>query len=179
MFVIFCDVITFVYSCRAAAIETQAAHQPLVLSLHSAMRYSPSEGFLTLGRTAQTDKDKRPKPSDESEQTSSFSHTLNSIKCSPILRPHMRAAVEHHQATTAVHEFTLGIHARILVLAPFPRAAVDHYRCSLGLLSAITDSRACRSLSVIFLHHLFGWYLMDFHGIPNVRRISLASRRKL
>jgi len=177
MFVIFCDVITFVHSCRPAAIETQAAHQPLVLSLHSTMDYSPSEGFLTLGRMAQTDR--RSKPSDKSGQTSSSSHTLNSIKCSPMLRPHMRAAVEHHQATIAVHEFTLAIRARILVLAPLPRAAVDHYRCSLGLLSAIADSRACRSLSVIFLHHLFGWYLMGFHGIPNIRRISLASRRRL
>jgi len=176
MFVIFCDVITFVHSCRPAAIETQAAHQPLALSLHSTMGYSPSEGSLTLGRMAQTDK--RPKPSDESEQTSSSSHTLNSIKCSPMLRPHMRAAVEYHQATTAVHDFTLGIHARILILAPLHKAAVDHYRCSLGLLSAITDSRACGSRSVIFLHRLFGWYLMSFHGIPNVRRISLTSRRR-
>jgi len=177
MFVIFCDVITFVHSCRPAAIETQAAHQPLTLSLHSTMGYSPSEGFLTLGRMAQTDK--RPKPSDELEQTSSSSHTLNSINCFPMLRPHMWAAVEHHQATTAVHEFTLGIHARILVLAPLPRAALDHYRCSLGLLSAITDSRAYRSLSVTFLHRLFGWHLMGFHGIPKVCRIFLASRRGL
>jgi len=134
MFVIFCDVITFVHSCRPAAIETQAAHQPLALSLHSTMGYSPSEGSLTLGRMAQTDK--RPKPSDESEQTSSSSHTLNSIKCSPMLRPHMRAAVEYHQATTAARFYpwhtctypdpSTFAQGRSRSLSLFPRVAISN-----------------------------------------------------
>ena len=161
---------TFVHSCRPAAIETQAPHQPLALSLHSTMGYSPSEGFLTLGRMTQTDK--RLKPSDESEKTSSSSHTLNSIKCSPMLGPPSNI-IRRQQPC-----MNLPLACTYPSLAPLPRAAVDHYRCSLGLLSAIADSRACRSLSVIFLHRLFGWYLMGFHGIPNVRRISLTSRRR-
>jgi len=43
------------------------------------------------------------------------------------LYAHMRVVVEHHQATVAMHKFTLGMHVPYIVLAPLRRATEDHH----------------------------------------------------
>ena len=122
MFVIFCDVITFVAVDQLQSKLERCTRdaQPSALSIafdlsrvrllhHGLMSI---RGILdTRTKFRQTTKtDKRPKLSDESEQTSSFSDILNSTKSFPILNAHMRAVVKHHQVTIAVHEFTLGMY---------------------------------------------------------------------
>jgi len=122
MFAIFCDVITFVAVDQLQSKLERCTRdaQPSALSIafdFSRVRFL-YHGLMSIRVILDTrakfrrptKTDKRPKLSDESEQTSSCSDILNFTKSFPILNAHMRAVVKHHQVTLAVHEFTLGIY---------------------------------------------------------------------
>ena len=140
MFVIFCDVITFVAVDQLQSKLERCTRDAQPSALSIAFDFSRvrllHHGLMSIRgildtrakfrRTTKTDK--RPKLSDESEQTSSFSDILNSTysQCSYAGR-RQTSSGDHSRARIYLW------HVRVLVLAPLRRAAVDHDRCYLGL----------------------------------------------